>query len=154
MPGNDQLARFAALRRLNPGQRAAVASTARQVSYPAGTQLFGEGDDASGCWLIESGQVALATPVPGRGLVVVQTLGCGDVLGWSWIVPPHHWRFTATATQEVRAALLDTGRLRVLADQDPALGYPLALGLLDALVARLHSTRSRLLDLYGNPRDQ
>lgn len=148
----DQLTRFTALRRLTSAQRAVVASTAQEVSYPAGTQLFGEGQDASGCWLIQSGQVALATPVPGRGLVVVQTLGSGDVLGWSWIVPPHHWRFTATASQDVTAARLDTGRLRELADRDPALGYPLVLGLLDTLVARLHSTRSRLLDLYGNPR--
>lgn len=148
----DQLAGFAALRRLTPAQREAVAGTAQEVSYPAGTQLFAEGQDASGCWLIQAGQVALATPVPGRGLVVVQTLGPGDLLGWSWIVPPHHWRFTATASQRVMAARIDTGRLRELADQDPVLGYPLALGLLDALVARLHSTRSRLLDLYGNPR--
>jgi CRP-like cAMP-binding protein len=116
--------------------------------------VFAEGDVASGCWLIRSGQVALGTHVPGKGQVVVQTLGPDDLLGWSWLAPPHHWHFTATASTEVTAAEFDTKLLRVLADADPAMGYSLALGLFQVVVARLQSTRSRLLDLYGNPRGQ
>ena len=46
---------------------------------------------------------------------------------------------------------MDTVRLRALADGDPALGYPLLLGLLEVVLSRLQSTRSRLLDLYGSP---
>jgi CRP-like cAMP-binding protein len=98
--------------------------------------------------------VALATPVPGQGLVVVHTLGPGDVLGWSWLVPPCRRRYTATTAGPVSAVRLDTARLRALADADPALGYPLALGLLEAVALRLQSTRSRLLDLYGSPRER
>jgi len=43
--------------------------------------------------------------------------------------------------------LLETTQLRAFADHDPALGYPLSLGLFEFLLARLQSTRSRLLDL-------
>ena len=152
MTATAELTRFPMFDRLTPDQLADVAQTTRQVYHPAGTQLFEEGQDASGCWLIGSGQVALATAVPGRGQVVVQTLGGGDVLGWSWLVPPHHWHFTATVTQDMTAVELDTPRLTVLADRDPALGYPLALGLFEILLTRLQNTRLRLLDLYGNPR--
>jgi len=84
----------------------------------------------------------------------VQTLGPGDVLGWSWLVPPHYWQFTATALTSVTAVELDTAELQALAEADPALGYPLALTLFEVVVARLQSTRSRLLDLYGNPRER
>jgi len=84
----------------------------------------------------------------------VQTLAPGELLGWSWLVPPYYWHFTAVAKAEVSAVEFDAARLRVLADGDPALGYPLALGLFEMVVARLQSTRSRLLDLYGSPRDQ
>ena len=147
----DQLARFVPFARLSPAQRAAVALTARPASYPEGTRLFDEGQDAKGCWLIQTGQVALQSDVPGRGPVIVHTLGPGDMLGWSWLVPPHHWHFTATAHTPVTALALDTVALRALADGDPALGYPLLLGVLEAALARLQATRWRLLDLYGSP---
>jgi len=146
----DQLARFVPFARLSPAQRAAVALTARPVSYPEGTRLFDEGQDAKGCWLIQTGQVALQSDVPGRGPLIVHTLGPGDMLGWSWLVPPHHWHFTATARTPVSALALDTVALRALADHDPDLGYPLLLGVLEAALARLQATRWRLLDLYGS----
>jgi CRP/FNR family transcriptional regulator, cyclic AMP receptor protein len=150
----EEIAGFALFDRLTPVQRAAVAGTARNAAYADRTRIFDEGQPASGCWLLRAGQVALQTLVPGRGEVVVQTLGPGDVLGWSWLVPPHHWHFSATAIGPVSAVELDTEQLRGLAELDPALGYPLSLGLFEVLLARLQSTRSRLLDLYGNPRER
>jgi CRP-like cAMP-binding protein len=150
--GPELLEGFPVFARLTPAQRTRTAAVARDVSYSPGTVVFGEGQPASGCWLIRSGQVALETAVPGRGQVIVHTLGPGDVLGWSWLVPPHHWHYTARASDRVSAVLLETGPLRALADADPALGYPMALGLLEAVIGRLQSTRPRLLDLYGSPR--
>lgn len=154
MPDVAALAGFRLFDRLSAAQLATIADTVREVSFDAGATLFEDGQQAVGCWLIRSGQVALETDFPGRGQVTVQTLGPGDVLGWSWLVPPHHWHFTAVVTAPVTAAELDTTRLRALAELDPALGYPLALGLFEVLLERLQSTRSRLLDMYGNPRDR
>jgi CRP/FNR family transcriptional regulator, cyclic AMP receptor protein len=76
------------------------------------------------------------------------------VIGWSWLVPPHHWQFTARASGPVSAVHLDTDALQLLAEQDPALGYPLALGLFEVVLARLQHTRARLLDLYRSPRER
>lgn len=144
---------FPVFGRLTPEQRADAAAAARQVSFPAGAEMFTEGQIATGCWLIRSGHVALETVVPGRRPVVVHTLGPGDLLGWSWLMPPHRWHYTAVTRSPVTAVLLDTERLRALADADPALGYPLAMGMLEAAAGRLQSTRPRLLDLYGSPRE-
>lgn len=151
---SSDLARIRPFDRLTPEHRSLIATTARDVAFSAGATVFSDGQPALGCWLIRTGHVALGTQVPGRGLVVVQTIGPGEVLGWSWLVPPYHWHFTATANTEVSAVEFDTTRLRALADGDPALGYPLALGLFEVVVARLQNTRSRLLDLYGSPRDR
>jgi len=84
-----------------------VAATAKEVRFPAGITIFTDEQPATGCWLLRSGQVALGTEVPGRGLVVVQTLAPGELLGWSWLVPPYHWHFTATAVYEVNAVEFD-----------------------------------------------
>ncbi|HEX2322978.1 MAG TPA: cyclic nucleotide-binding domain-containing protein [Streptosporangiaceae bacterium] len=147
-----QLAKFPPFDRLTPEQRDLVTSAARPAGFAAGEVLFSAGSPAAGCWLLEQGQVALGTDVPGRGLVVVQTLGPGDVLGWSWLVPPRRWHYTAAASTAVTAIEIDTDRLLELADADPALGYPLSVGFIEIVVARLQNTRSRLLDLYGSPR--
>ncbi|HEY7050408.1 MAG TPA: cyclic nucleotide-binding domain-containing protein [Jatrophihabitantaceae bacterium] len=148
----EDLARFPVLHGLTARQRAEVAGVAHEVSFPARRRIFDEGENARSCWLIRSGQVALDTDVPGRGPVIVQTLGPGDVLGWSWLVSPRRWHFGAVTLQPVNAVELDATRLRELADADPALGYQLALGLFEAVLSRLQSTRARLLDVYGSPR--
>jgi CRP/FNR family transcriptional regulator, cyclic AMP receptor protein len=152
MASAEQLAKFRPFDRLTPEQRDLIASAARPVAFAAGEVLFSAGSPAAGCWLLEQGLVQLGTDVPGRGLVVVQTLGPGDVLGWSWLVPPRRWHYTAAASTAATAIEIDTERLLTLADADPALGYPLSAGFIEIVVARLQNTRSRLLDLYGNPR--
>ena len=69
-------------------------------------------------------------------------------------VPPRRWQFGAMTLDPVRAVELDTDRLSALAEADPAMGYRLALGLFEAVLARLQNTRVRLLDLYGSPRER
>ena len=132
-------------------QRSAIARAAREVRFAAGQRLFADGQPSREWWLIRSGRVALDTAVPGRGVVTVQTLGPGDVLGWSWFVPAQRWQFGAVALEPVTALELDGARLRAACDADPALGYALTRGLLEAAVRGLHDTRARLLDLYGRP---
>jgi len=125
-----------------------VSAAARPVRFGAGERLFFEGGPARGCWLIDDGCVALDLLVPGRGQVVVQTLGRGDVLGWSWLLPPYQWHFGAVALRPTTATELDTDKLRRLADHDPRFGYTLTLSLFQACAERLQATRARLLDLY------
>jgi CRP-like cAMP-binding protein len=154
MTATGPLIGFLSFDRLTAAQRTIVASTAQQVQVEAGRAIFEEEQHAAGCWLIQAGQVELSTYVPGRGPVVVQTLGSGDVLGLSWLVSPYRWDFTATAVEPTTATKLDTDRLRQLAADDPALGYPLVLALFGELLSRLQSTRARLLQLYRSPREQ
>ena len=139
---------------LTAGDRAALLGTSHEVSYEDGDRLFDEGGRAGYCWLIRHGRVALDTAVPGRGQVVVQTLGPGDLLGWSWLIPPYRWHFGARAVGAVHATAFDADELRSLADQDPRLGYALTRQLLGVVLDRLQSTRARLLDLYGNQKHE
>jgi CRP-like cAMP-binding protein len=148
------LAGFGALSDLSAPHRQLVARTARPVRFAAGERLFLEGGPADGCWLIHEGCVALDLMIPGRGPVVVQTLGPGDVLGWSWLIPPYEWHFGARAVRDTTATELDTGQLRTLADQDPRFGYALTVSLFQACARRLQATRARLLDLYRGPDDE
>ncbi len=148
MRTDDPLAGIATFSHLSPAERAVISGTTRVVQFPAGERLFDEGESADGCWLIQEGRIALDIAVPGRGDVVVQTLGPGDLLGWSWLVAPFRWHFGARAVQPTTAVAFDTARLRELAEADPAFGYALVLTLFTAVLQRLQTTRARLLDLY------
>lgn len=148
------LAGFPVLGQLPTGALAQIAAAAGTVTFAAGERVFREGEQAEGCWLLHDGRVALDVFIPGRGLVVVQTLGAGDVLGWSWLVPPYRWHLGATATERTRATALDTAQLRTLAGQDPVFGHALATTLFAAMLERLQATRLRLLDLYRSSCDK
>jgi CRP/FNR family transcriptional regulator, cyclic AMP receptor protein len=151
---DTELARSAIFGNLSAAELELVSAAARPVRFAAGERVFSEGNPARGCWLIHGGCIALDLMIPGRGRVVVQTLGPGDVLGWSWLLPPYEWHFGAAAVRPTTATELDTDQLRTLAEQDTRFGYVLALSLFQACVQRLQATRARLLDLYRSPNDQ
>lgn len=128
-----------------------LAEVARPVEFRSGARVFAEGGRAESFWLLIDGRIAVDTHVPGRGAVVVETLGAGAVLGWSWLFPPHEWHFGATAVAATAAVEFDGQEVRRLCDSDPALGYELVRRFMRVVVDRLQSTRIRLLDLYRSP---
>lgn len=143
MPLFTDIAAFAPFRNLEPAHLALIVATARDARYKAGERVFGEGEPAWGCWILTRGHVALTTALPGRGTVTIDTLGTGDLLGWSWLVEPYRWHFTATALTDVTAILLDTDRLKNFAEEDPGLGYEVMRALFAVLLDRLQATRAR-----------
>src|SRR5262249_53839240 len=130
---------------------ARLVGAAVAVSMPAGRRLFDEGAPANKCWLLTAGHVALDLHMPGRANLIVETLGRGAVLGFSWLPPPHEWQFGAEALEPTEALELDGATVTALCDSHPELGYQLTLRFLAAAVQRLQATRIRLLDLYAAP---
>jgi CRP-like cAMP-binding protein len=127
---------------------AELVPAARLVSMPAGRRIFEDGGIAQGFWLIRSGSVALDLQVPGEGQLVIETLGMGEVLGWSWQLPRYRWALGAVAVQPTEAFQFDGPAARALCDADPRLGYELTRRFLDVASNRLQATRNRLLDRY------
>jgi CRP/FNR family transcriptional regulator, cyclic AMP receptor protein len=145
------LAGHAFLRGMPADQVALLSRTAEPISVPAGHRLFDEGGPAGNCWLLTAGRVALDLPAPGRANLIVETLGGGDVIGFSWLSPPHQWQFGAQTLEPTSAFELDGPAVQALCDANPELGYQLAMRMLAAAVRRLQATRFRLLDLYAPP---
>ena len=68
------------------------------VRFNAGQYLFHEGEPATEFFLIRHGKVALEIAAPGqRRHRLSQTVGEGDIVGLSWLVPPYRWQFDARA---------------------------------------------------------
>ena len=62
-----------------------------------GTYIFKEGDPANTFYLIREGKVAVEIFAPQRPPIMVATLSEGEILGWSWLLPPYQWKFHAHA---------------------------------------------------------
>ncbi|MGH8835950.1 MAG: cyclic nucleotide-binding domain-containing protein [Actinomycetes bacterium] len=128
-----------------------LAEHAHPVTLAPDHRIFAEGAAADRFWLIENGTVALDIQVPGRGTVVLETLGPWTVLGWSWLQPPYRWHFGAVARQTTVATEFHAPEIRALLAADPLLGYALTSRFLPVIVDRLQAARLRLLDLYAAP---
>lgn len=133
------------LRGMNDRYLMVLASGARPLRAAAGDYLAREGEPARSFYLINSGTVSLGMHTPDRGVVKVQTVGPGGVIGWSWLVPPHRWQFDARAEEEVLGITLDAEWLREKCEQDHELGYQLFKQVILKIASRLEATRDQLL---------
>jgi CRP-like cAMP-binding protein len=146
----DLLDEIPALRALSSGHREAIAGCTRNRVYERGEALLREGGPADEFFIVRHGLVSIETEVPGRGAVTLETLHGGDVLGWSWLLPPYRSAFGASALATTRVLAIDGACLRGKCDTDPALGYDLFKVMAAVFGERLRDTRLRLLDLYGD----
>jgi CRP/FNR family cyclic AMP-dependent transcriptional regulator len=130
---------------MSPHQLHLIRDYAMPAHFTANEVIFREGDPANRFYLIESGRVAIESEVMGTPKALIQTIGPGEVLGWSWLFPPYFWHFDARALDSVDAIFLYGTPLREECESDHELGYELMKRLAEVMVKRLQSTRWKLL---------
>ena len=135
---------------LPKGDRQLLAGCGQNVVVSRSTFLAHEGDAADRFFVIRSGLVAVEIHGP-SGPQVLQTLGAGEVLGWSWLFPPYKWTFDVRVVETLHAVALDGKCLRGKCEADPAMGYRLMKRFAEMMTARLRLTRLQLLDVYKAP---
>ncbi len=122
---------------------------ASNVRFEAGQYLFRQGEAANHFYLIRHGKVAIEIHAQERGAIILQTIGEGEVVGWSWLVSPHRWMFDARAVELTRAVALGGECLRRKCDEDHDLGYALLKRFAGVITERLESVRLQLINIHG-----
>jgi len=117
--------------------------------YAAGDVLFREGEVAGAFYLVFEGRVALEVAAADRERLTIQTIGPKDVLGWSWLVPPHRWRFDARAVKATRVLVVDSRALLDAFDARPADGYAFLRRLVPVMGERLEMARIQIVNIHG-----
>jgi CRP/FNR family cyclic AMP-dependent transcriptional regulator len=130
--------------RMNLEHIAIFEEYATATEFVAGQSIFHEGDPANCFYLILEGSVALEASLPPGAGQVIDHLGSGEVLGWSWLFPPYRWHFAARALTPTKAIFFYGTWLRERCDQDPTLGLELMKRVTGIIVRRLQTTRQRL----------
>jgi CRP/FNR family cyclic AMP-dependent transcriptional regulator len=135
---------------LEPKHLHMLARDAIEDRFEAHEYLFSEGDKANKWYVIHKGNVALETGTPPHGPITVETIETGDALGWSWLLPPYQWQFSARVMEPTHVIVLDGTYLREQCEADHDFGYALAKCVVQSVVQRLEALRQRLL--YSHPK--
>lgn len=109
---------------------------------PAETILFSVGQSADKLYLVLEGEIDLRESAADGGLRV-QTIHAGELLGCSWLIPPHQWRFDAVARTDARLVALDGVKLRDRCQSDHDVGFRMVSTISDLMAQRLEATRHR-----------
>jgi CRP-like cAMP-binding protein len=145
----DVLAKHPFFDGLEPRYLELAVGCASNLRFNAGDFMFKQGEQANHFYLIREGKVSLEVFAPGRGSLTIQTLTGGDILGWSWLVPPYKSMFDARAAEMTLAIVLDGKCLRDKCEADHELGYELLKRVTPILGQGLDATRVRLVDVYS-----
>ena len=129
-----------------------LADCALKVHFRKGELIFSEGEKADKVYLIESGTVALEARYALKSSVVVDTIGAGELLGLSWLFPPHKWRVSARACESTTAIVFIGTILREYSERDHSLGFQLVKRINEVMARRLESSRQRLLEFAAGHR--
>ena len=135
---------------LSDGELEKVAGSAVEKQYEAGATIFATGDSANELFVIEEGRVAVQMTLPKTGgqasrRITVDVVTKNEIVGWSAIVEPYKYTFTAVCMQKTVALSISAEKLRWLLRDNPKIGYEVMKGLARVIAAGLNDTRQVLI---------
>jgi CRP/FNR family cyclic AMP-dependent transcriptional regulator len=122
-----------------------LAGSALEIQFASGEVIFREGDLANRFYLIQRGKVAVEVERRDAEPILLQTLGPGREVGWSWILPPFHEQFTARVLEPTTAIFFYGTQLREQCEANHDLGYELMSRMAVVMLHRIQATRCQLL---------
>ena len=132
---------------LAPEHLSELVQAARERHFADGDMIFRQDEQADHFYLIISGEACVEIPSIYGPPLVVQTLGAGQLLGWSWLIPPYKWHFEARANSDLDVIEFDGARLRERCEQEPALGYQLLKRFAALMSDRVQAARFKMMEV-------
>lgn len=120
-----------------------------EMEFEADQYLFWTGQEAKYMYILRDGAVSLQAYTPEKGPITIETLGNGDIVGWSWLFPPYKWHLDAKAEKPTHAMVLDGRCIEGKCVANHELGYHLMKCINRIMLDRLIATRLRMIDIYA-----
>ncbi|EAR22164.1 Crp/Fnr family transcriptional regulator [Nitrococcus mobilis] len=136
---------------LSPAFRKFLARHAVRRPLQRDEILFQHGDPARRFYLVYDGSVVIEVPAIYGPSLEVQKLGPGQILGWSWLIPPYRWHFQARTEAPTEVIEFDGEAVRARCDQHPAFGYALLKCFSALMSERLQAARRKMMEEWNPP---
>ena len=132
-----------------------IAMISSEITVEEGEWLFHENEDAKKFYLILDGKIALTLFLHYKGdsqhLKTTGALSRGEILGWSSLVPPHHYKLGAKAETDTKLLVIDGKALKQLFDDNPEYGYPFMKKIAEEISDRLENKIIQVLSMVLEP---
>lgn len=127
-----------------------IASLAVEKQFEAGTTMFTAGDNAEELFVLREGRVAVQMTLPETGglasrRITVDVVTRNEMAGWSAILEPYKYTFTAVCMQHTEVLSISGSKLRSLLRDNTKIGYEVMGGLAKVIAAGLNDTRQVLI---------
>jgi CRP/FNR family transcriptional regulator, cyclic AMP receptor protein len=111
--------------------------------------LFRQGEKADKFYVVRNGLMSIQMPAIMGPNLDIQTLGNGQVLGWSWLISPYKWNFQAVARQDTELLMFDGVAILAKCEQDSKFGYEMMRKFAELMSVRLDAARRKLMEEWN-----
>jgi len=133
---------------LSPELQAELVDCSREAFFTKDRLIFRDGDPVDQFFLIQEGILSIELYLPHKSDHSIQTLHGGEMLGWSWMIPPFRWTFDVRALEDSRAFAVDARCFRGKCEVNHEFGYQLQTRIGQVMAMRMKALRLQLLDVY------
>jgi CRP-like cAMP-binding protein len=117
-----------------------LANIAEEIEVERDQYFHHEGDGIETVYIIVKGEVSLITSLPQQDKeVVINTLGTGDVFGWTSLLPPHTAGAGAKSMSDCKLISFNSNQLREKFEDDYQFGYMMMQKIAQVIRDRLDS---------------
>jgi len=117
-----------------------LANIAEEIEYEQDQYFHNEGEEIDKVYILVEGEVSLVTTLPQQDKeVVINTLGIGDVFGWTSLLPPYTAGAGAKSITGCKLIEFDARELRIKFEEDYQFGYLMMIKIAQIIRERLDS---------------
>lgn len=128
-----------------------IASYGQEIQLKRGEMLFKQDDTAQSFYVVCSGKVSVEIPALYGPPLIVQELSEGEVLGWSWLIKPYKWAFSARAGSDAQLIAFDGAKVLQHCEEDQAFGYRILKLFTQLMSERLAAARLQMMESWAAP---
>ena len=114
-----------------------------------GEAVFRRGEPADTFYMVRSGRISVEIPSVYGPPLQIQSLGAGELVGWSWLISPYRWDFQARAEEDAELLEFDGRIVLEHCEQEPAFGYHIYKQFAGLMSERLSEARQRMMDHWS-----
>lgn len=125
-----------------------LAENAEEQEVAADEVLFRYDDKAGNFYVVVEGDITLEVAALEGPSLKLQEVGPGEVIGWSWLIPPYRWNFQGRAQKATTVYAFDGKAIRKRCEEDCDFGYAVLKRFSELMSARLAFARQRMIDVW------
>jgi CRP/FNR family transcriptional regulator, cyclic AMP receptor protein len=144
-----ELSAFQFFQGLDPTYLGFLADHAKRRHFDAAQVMHRQGEPAGAFYIVTSGSVSIEVPAIQGPTLHLQQLHPGDVLGWSWLIPPYRWSFLIRTDSQVDVIEIDGKAVLAKCEADPKFGYEILKRVSALMSERLAHARQRMIDEWS-----